>query len=661
MCGICGFVGRADDALVRAMTDALAHRGPDGEGICLFPSVDGALPVSLGHRRLSILDPGPRGAQPMSTANRRYWITYNGEIYNFRELRRHLERDGVGFETECDTEVVLAMYERYGPAMLARLNGIFALAIWDRERGELFLARDRLGVKPLYHALHRGVLYFASEVKALLQALPRPQLRRDVVANYLTFLWVPDPDTLFDGIFKLPPGHYATFSDRRRLEVTQYWDMSFAPERRSETACAADVRQTVERAVRRQMVSDVPLGSFLSGGIDSSAIVAEMSSATDRVTTFTVGASKADLRHEIVPDDVRYARQVAERYAVDYHEQILEADVVELLPKLVWHMDEPVADPAAITTYLICSAARERLTVVLSGVGGDEIFAGYPRHLAAQLGRMLNLFPRSVLGQAQRLIEGHLTLGRPGRLRGPRRNLMKLARGLDASAWDRYLTYCSYYRPAELSALLTEDTPLGDPFRRHRDHLERVRDEHWLNQLLYLDMKTFLPSLNLTYTDKMSMAASTEVRVPLLDDELVELSGRIPPELKLRRLTRKYVFKRSMEGVLPANIINRPKAGFGAPLRSWLVGDLAPMLDEVLSPQAVRERGLFDPAEVQRLVAANRSGQEDNALRLWALLTLEVWQQTFLDRPVRPSVEGSRPRPTMTVDGAARPLDHVLR
>jgi asparagine synthase (glutamine-hydrolysing) len=661
MCGICGFVGHADETLVRAMTDALAHRGPDGEGICVFPSVDGGLPASLGHRRLSILDPGPRGAQPMSTANRRYWITYNGELYNFRELRRHLERDGARFETECDTEVVLAMYERYGPAMLARCNGIFALAIWDRERGELFLARDRVGVKPLYYALHRGVLYFASEVKALLPALGRPQLRRDAVAPYHTVLWVPDPDTLFEGIFKIPPGHYATFSDRQRLAVTEYWDMRFAPERRSEAGFAADVRQTVGRAVRRQMVSDVPLGSFLSGGIDSSAIVAEMSRATDQVTTFTVGASKADLRHEIVPDDVRYARQVAERYAVDYHEQILEADVVELLPKLVWHMDEPVADPAAITTYLICSAARERLTVVLSGVGGDEIFAGYPRHLAARLGRMLNLFPRSVLGKAQRLIEGHVTLGRPGRLRGPRRNLMKLARGLDASAWDRYLTYCSYYRPAELSALLTQDTPLGDPFRHHRDHLERVRDEHWLNQLLYLDIKTFLPCLNLTYTDKMSMAASTEVRVPLLDDELVELSGRIPPELKLRRLTRKYVFKRSMEGVLPANIINRPKAGFGAPLRSWLVGDLALMLDDVLSPHAVRQRGLFNPAEVRRLVAANRSGQEDNALRLWALLTLELWQQVFLDRPVRPSVEGSRPRPPVTVVGAPRPSEHVLR
>jgi len=630
MCGICGFAGRADDALVEAMTGRLVHRGPDGRGTQSFPGVDGALPASLGHRRLSILDPGPRGAQPMCTRDGRYWITYNGEVYNFRELRRSLERDGYRFRSECDTEVVLAMYARHGPDMLAHLNGIFALAIWDTRCGELFLARDRLGVKPLYHASYGGTLYFASEVKALLPALPRPSLRREVVADYLTFLWVPDPDTMFDGVFKLPPGHYATFSGSN-LDLTQYWDMSFAAEHRPEGEWAEVLRYEVGAAVRRQMVSDVPLGSFLSGGIDSSAIVAEMSRVSNRVTTFTVGAGKRDLEHEIVPDDVRYARRIASRYRIDYHEQTLEPNVVELLPKLIWHLDEPVADPAAISTFLICSAARRRLTVILSGMGGDEIFAGYPRHLAAQLGRVFGSVPLPARRVLRRLIESHLTLGRPGRMRGPRRNLMKLARGLDASPWDRYLSYSSYYQAHELTALLAEDTPLGDPFRRHRAYLAQVAREHWLNQLLYLDVKTFLPCLNLAYTDKMSMAASVEVRVPLLDDELVELSGRIPPDLKLHRLTRKYVLKRSMEGVLPRQVIYRPKAGFGAPVRAWLVGELEPMLDDLLSPETVKRRGLFDATEVRRLIAANRAGTEDNALRIWALLTLELWQRTFLD------------------------------
>jgi asparagine synthase (glutamine-hydrolysing) len=630
MCGICGFAGRADDALIGAMTKRLAHRGPDAQGTRSFPAVDGVPPASFGHRRLSILDPGPRGAQPMCTPDGRYWITYNGEIYNFRELRTDLMRAGRRFQSECDTEVVLAMYEQYGASMLARLNGIYAMAIWDSELGKLFIARDRLGVKPLYHAEYDGALYFASEIKALLAALPRPRLRHDVVAEYLTFLWVPDPDTLFDGIYKLPPGHYATFADRR-LNVTQYWDMAFAPEPRPEKEWADAVRRTVRSAVRRQMVSDVPLGSFLSGGIDSSAIVAEMSTVAHQVATFTVGGRERDMMHEIVPDDVRYARRIAARYRVDYHEQVLEPRVTDLLPKLIWHLDEPVADPAAITTYLICTAAREKLTVILSGMGGDEIFAGYPRHLAAALGRRLDLLPRAMRAGMRRLVANNLTLGRPGRLRGPRRNLMKLARGLDAPAWERYLTYCSYYKPRELGVLLSKDTPMGDPFRRHRAYLERVRREHWLNQLLYLDIKTFLPCLNLTYTDKMSMAAGAEVRVPLLDDELVALSGRIPPELKLHRLTRKYVFKQSMKGILPSEVVKRPKAGFGAPVRAWLAGELDPMLSDVLSPEVVKARGLFEPAEVARLIAANRSGQEDNALRIWALMTLELWQRTFLD------------------------------
>jgi asparagine synthase (glutamine-hydrolysing) len=634
VCGICGFVGRADDELVNTMADLLGHRGPDGYGTRSFPGVNGGIPASLGHRRLSILDPGPRGAQPMCTPDGRYWIAYNGEIYNFRELRAGLEREGRRFRSACDTEVVLAMYERYGADMLGRLNGIFAMAIWDAQERRLFLARDRLGVKPLYHAEHGATLYFASEAKALLAALPRPRLRRDIVADYLTFLWVPDPDTLFDGIYKLPPGHYATFSEGK-LKVAQYWDMSFAPENLPGGEWAELLRHEVGAAIRRQMVSDVPLGSFLSGGIDSSAIVAEMSRVSDRVTTFTVGASKQDLGHEIVPDDVHYARRIASRYHTDYHEQTLEPNVVELLPKLIWHLDEPVADPAAISTYLICSAARRKLTVILSGMGGDEIFAGYPRHLAAQLGRVFGSAPLPARRVLRRVIESHLTLGGPGRMRGPRRNLMKLARGLDASPWERYLSYSSYYQAHELAALLAEDTPVGDPFRHHRAYLAQVSGEHWLNQLLYLDIKTFLPCLNLAYTDKMSMAASAEVRVPLLDNELVELSGRIPPDLKLHRLTRKYVFKRSMEGVLPREVIYRRKAGFGAPVRAWLVGDLRPMLDDLLSPEVVRARGLFEPDEVGRLIAANRNGREDNALRIWALLTLELWQRTFLDGDVR--------------------------
>ena len=371
-------MGRADGSLIEAMNSIQAHRGPDGAGVQVFPAADGSTPVALGHRRLSIIDPSERGAQPMAWADGRYWITYNGELYNFKSLRSELKADGVRFATECDTEVLLAMYEAFGPRMLERLNGIFAFAIWDSERDRLFLARDRLGVKPLYYSCHDGVFYFASEVKALLQALPRPSLRHDALPQYLTFLWVPEPETLFDGIRKLPPGHRALVANGR-LEIEQYWDMSFAPGDCSrEEQWVRRMREEVESSVERQMVSDVPIGAFLSGGLDSSSIVESMRRVTDDVTTYSIGFAPDDQRHEIAPDDLQYARRLAAELGVENNERVLDPGVVDLLPTLVWHLDEPIADPAAITTYLICSAAREQLTVVLSGMGADEMLRRLP-------------------------------------------------------------------------------------------------------------------------------------------------------------------------------------------------------------------------------------------------------------------------------------------
>jgi asparagine synthase (glutamine-hydrolysing) len=647
MCGICGIAGKADENLVGAMADTLVHRGPDGGGVRVFAGAGHRAPATLGHRRLKIIDLSDRAAQPMPSPDDRYHITYNGEVYNYRELKAPLQKAGWQFRSDCDTEVVLAMYAQHGPEMLDRLNGIFALAIWDRERGELFFARDRLGVKPLYYSLHDETFVFASEVKAMLAALPPASLRPEAVADYLTFLWVPEPETMFDGIVKLPAGHAGLWRDGK-LHQWRWWDLRFATDERPEREWVELVRDGIGDAVERQLVADVPVGSFLSGGIDSAAIVATTSRKSAAPTAYTVGFSEQDLGHEIVPDDLPYARIVAARFGLDHHERVLEPEIVELLPLLVWHMDEPVADPAAITTYLICKAARERLTVILSGMGGDEVFAGYPRHLAAALGRPLDLVPARARQLLRALVEPRMSLGPPGRLRGPRRNAMKFLRGLDAQLLDRYLIHSSYYRADELRRLWSpeqaERVAVCDPFARHRGHLREVADEHWLHQLLYLDLKTFLPCLNLMYTDKMSMAASTEVRVPLLDDELVRLASHIPPNLKLHRLKRKYVFKRAMEGVLPNEVVWRPKAGFGAPLRSWLVGELAPLVDEMLSPEVVRARGLLDPDEVQRLIAANRDGREDNALRIWALLTLEQWQRTFIDGSA-PTAPGGRAAP----------------
>jgi len=611
------------------MTQLMAHRGPDGEGIKVF---DGDVPAGLGNRRLAILDPSPAGAQPMSYANR-WWITYNGELYNFRELRLELELGGERFATECDTEVLLRMFVLHGPAMLERLNGIFAFAIWDDRERRLFLARDRLGVKPLYYTRADGWVAFASEIKPLLPFIGRPELEPTALADFLTFLWVPDPKTAFRDIFKLPAGHYA-WVDGRGLSIAQYWDLRFEPRRRREEEWRDELRTAVERAVQRQMVSDVPLGSFLSGGIDSSAIVAAMRATEERVSTWTIGFNREDLRHEIVPDDLRYARKVGAWFGTEYHEQILEPDILELLPKAIWHLEEPVADPAAITTYLICREARREMPVMLSGMGGDEIFAGYPRFLAFRLAQRLRGLPAPLRKGLERAVDPLARPGRPGRLRGPRRNLWKFMRAAGMDPLDGYLSFSSYYSRDELSELLVPGVVDSryDPLAAHRSYLMKDSGGDLLSRLLYVDAKTFLPCLNLTYTDKMGMAASVEVRVPLLDDEIVRLAAEMPSDLKLRGLRRKYIFKRSQEGVLPREIIRRRKAGFGAPVRSWLVGQLTPLVADLLAPQTLLDRGFVDPAVVAHLQAENSAGRADNSLRLYALLTLELWCQTFLDR-----------------------------
>jgi asparagine synthase (glutamine-hydrolysing) len=630
MCGICGVVGKASEAELGLMTDAMAHRGPDGRGVEMFP---GHPPAALGHRRLAILDPTPAGAQPMSFADR-WWVTYNGELYNFRELRAELEAQGERFVSECDTEVLLRLFVLEGPAMLPRLNGIFAFAVWDDHDRRLFIARDRLGVKPLYYTTRPDLFAFSSELRSLLPLIGRPTFDETALADYLTFLWVPDPKTAFREIRKLPPGHYA-WAGPQGIETRQFWDLRFEPEDRPEKEWRDLVADAVTRCVRRQMVSDVPLGAFLSGGVDSSAIVAAMSSENERVSTYTVGFDPEDLRHEIVPDDLKHAREIGSLFNTEYSERILEPDVLELLPKAVWHLEEPVADPAAISTFLICREAATRMPVMLSGTGGDEVFAGYPRYLAYRISRSLDNVPRPLAHVFEQLVSLVARPGRPGRLRGPRRNLWKFMRGAGLSPLERYLAFSSYYTTTERHRLLTPAfaAELGgyDPLERHRGYLDAVSGDE-LSRLLYLDAKTFLPCLNLTYTDKMSMAASVEVRVPLLDDELVELAAHIPSDLKLRGLRRKYIFKRSQERVLPDDIVWRRKAGFGAPIRSWLAGELAPLVGELLSESTVAKRGIVDPKAVSQLRADNTSGRADNSLQLYALLSLELWFRTFTDR-----------------------------
>jgi asparagine synthase (glutamine-hydrolysing) len=651
MCGIAGLISLNPERRVGAMLKAIEHRGRDDEGVWTSARADEeGRRACFGHRRLAIIDTSSAGHQPMLSADGRFAVTFNGEIYNYRGLRRQLESAGREFRTDTDTEVLLEAFAEWGNGCLARLNGMFAFAVWDEREKTLTLARDRLGVKPLYYAAPKGEdgqstsFVFASEAKALFASgLLRPELDAEGLNQQLTFLWTPDPHTLFRGVRRLPPAHALTWREGETT-VREWWDVSFdeVEEGKSEGWWRERVLETLERVVGMEMVADVPLGSFLSGGVDSSVVTALMTrhSAGRRVSTYTIGIEDEDLRYDIIPSDVPWARTVGRLLDADYHETMLRPDVAELLPLLVRHLEMPVID-MAISSYLVSREARETLTVMLSGMGGDEVFAGYPRQLAMSLAGALDPVPRALRRPAMRAVAGALPGGRPGCLTAPLRNAKKFARSAALDFESRYMGFGTYFTDEAKQKLYSDEmreaTRGLDAYYLHRRYFERCSKAAPLNRLLYVDLKTFLPCLNLDYTDRTSMAATLEVRVPLLNHELVELAARMPPRLKLRGLRRKYILKRAAESLLPREVVWRRKAGFGAPVRAWLRGPLRPLVEELLSEEAVKRRGLFRPAEVRRVVAENLSGREDYGLHVLQLLTLEMWCRIFLDeQPATP-------------------------
>jgi asparagine synthase (glutamine-hydrolysing) len=636
MCGIFGCVGgHRERADVERAVGRLAHRGPDDSGIERMVASDGGRDpdVWLGFRRLSILDLSPRGHQPMTDATGRLWLVFNGEIYNFRELRGELEARGHRFASETDSEVILYAYREWGVAALDRLVGMFAFGLWDGERRELLVARDRLGIKPLYYHHAPGRLAFASETKALL-ALPDMERRLDprATAAFFDFLWVPDPDTLLEGVRKLEPGTYGIYRDGA-LAIRRYWDVPLAGESvQGETAAVDRLDELLQGSVEARLVSDVPLGAFLSGGVDSSLIVALMRRAgRTGITTQTVFWPESVARYDIEVSDRDYARAVRDRFGdLDYHEIEIQADVIDLLPRLVWHLDDPVADSAALSTYLICRAAKERATVMLAGMGAEELFGGYGRHRAALLAERYRRIPRVLRrGFIEPAIEA-LPAARPGPLMSAVRNAKKFVRSAGLDFEDRYLGYRTYYSPAELGGIVRNGA--DGVLDRHRRILASTAGLDPLTRMIHLDLKTFLPNLNLAYTDMASMAASVEVRVPLLDHRVVEYVMGLPPGLKIRGRTQKYVLKRLAERYLPRDVVYRKKTGFAGPVRGWVQNELRPLIGDVLSRDRLRRRGVLDPDAVWRVIDDGWSGREDNALRVWAYLTFELWAETYLER-----------------------------
>jgi len=644
MCGISGIVNCGDRETVARMTHVQAHRGPDDSGLWDRKFPDGSY-IALGSRRLAILDLSPLGHMPMCNEDRTLWITYNGEIYNFAELRRELEGKGHRFISHTDTEVVLHLYEQEGPDCVRRLNGMFAFAICDMRSATptLFMARDHFGVKPFYYFHDSGRFAFASEIKALLQIRGiEAELDPQSLHQYLTFLWVPDPKTMFRRIYKLPAGHHATLQ-AGELKVTQYWDLAFPPANqpytRSEADLAGEVRERFRRSVEAQMISDVPIGAFLSAGLDSSSIVAMMRQATDQpVRTYTITFPRKYRVGETTLDDPEVATRLADRLGCENQRIVVEPDVTDLLPRLAWHMDEPTADPAIITAYLVCREARKQSTVLLSGVGGDELFAGYRKHVAHSWAQAYRAMPSLARG----MVEGALALlpsFRGTRFKGQLRLARKMARSASLGPVDRFIANCTYLDASQKSALYTSDLAAdiadSDPAGQHRSAFERVQGADFLHQMLYLDSKIFMTSLNLNYNDKMSMASSVEVRVPFLDRELAEfVAWNVPPGLKLKgfwKPTTKYIFRKAMRDILPREVLRQPKAGFAAPVDYWLAHDLKEMVDDLLSPAQLGKRGLLRPDVVSRYIQEQRSGRRDWSMQLWQFLTLELWMRTFLD------------------------------
>jgi asparagine synthase (glutamine-hydrolysing) len=627
MCGIAGFADaltrdseftqerlEADMRLLRTMCKVIRHRGPDDEGVRVEPG------VGLGMRRLSIIDLAT-GHQPIGSEDGTVQVVFNGEIYNYRELRGELLQEGHRFATTTDTEVIVHGYEQWGRGVFAHLRGMFGIALWDSRVRTLWLARDRAGIKPLYYVEHEGRLFYGSELKSLLAAgAVERAIDPQALAHYLAFLYTPPDGAIFPGVRKLPPGHVLCWRDGHAT-VTPFWTPPIdeavdVDETEAEELLLARLRD----AVRSHLVSDVPLGAFLSGGVDSSLVVALMAEASSRpVKTFSIGFD------EPAYDELDAARLMAQHVGAEHHEFVVRPDALAIVEQLVAHFDEPFADASAIPTWYVSELARRHVTVVLSGDGGDELFAGYDRYVPhAQVSRFDTL---PVPGK--RALAGFAARTLPHGARG-QRFLRHVARDDES----RYIESVSFFGPEDRHALLDGGVAAPDgpaPEDHMRARFEHVRHLPLVSRMMHVDFGTYLPEDILTKVDRMSMAHSIESRVPLLDHLLVEFALRLPLRMKLRDGQRKYLLKRVAARVLPPQLLTRKKQGFGVPLGVWFRGKLRGAFQDVLLSARARQRGYFNPREIQRLLHEHLTGRRDHELRLWQLLMFELWHRSYLD------------------------------
>jgi asparagine synthase (glutamine-hydrolysing) len=629
MCGIAGFVDRnghlentatESAALVRQMCDVIRHRGPDDEGSFVG---DGA---ALGMRRLSIIDLAG-GHQPIRNEDGSIWVVFNGEIYNYRELRADLEARGHTFYTDTDTETIVHAYEEWGDDGFSHLRGMFGIALWDRRARTLLLARDRVGIKPLFYAKHGARFYFGSEIKSILAAGGvTPALDAAALEHYLSFLYTPPDASIFEGIRKLPPGHTLRWNDGQ-IQITRYWQLP-AEETFQGTMddASAQLTSVLDDAVRSHLVSDVPIGALLSGGVDSSLVVALMARASARpIKTFSIGFDEREF------DELEAAGRVARHFGTDHHEFVVRPDALAIVDDLVEHFDEPFGDSSAIPTWYVSQMARRHVTVVLSGDGGDELFGGYDRYLPSP--RVETFDAR--LGQLGRRAAAAAWPVLPHGFKG-----RAFLRHVAQDPRGRYLDSIRFFQPDEMGALLTVELQRAIGRRRinaHGERFERFRELAWPSQMMRFDFETYLPDDILTKVDRMSMAHSIESRVPLLDHQVVSFAATLPARMKIEGGERKRVFKRAAAAILPPDVLIRRKQGFGVPLAFWFRERLREFVVETLQAKRTRERGYFQPQFVDRLVREHLGGRRDHSLRLWQLVMFELWHRRYLDGTSMPS------------------------
>jgi asparagine synthase (glutamine-hydrolysing) len=624
VCGIAGCYQQSDGRkLTDVMTDRIAHRGPDAEGV--WSHEDERVSVHLGHRRLSIIDLTAAADQPLRKGS--LVLSYNGELYNFRELRTLLQGAGVNFVTTSDTEVVREAWRHWGPAALDRFRGMFAFALADTVTGELVLARDPLGIKPLFYTERGDGIVFASELKAIVAALGT-ELRIEpgaLVASML-YYWVPEQRCAIQGVRKLPAGSWARLRPGAAPEINQYWRVQQVAAEAAQGP-AADLKSVVEESVRAHLVADVPVSSFLSGGLDSSIITALAHQDSDAVDAYTITFRPEDQKLEAMPDDAVYARKVARTFGIDLHEIEISPDIVDLLPRMVDILDEPIGDPAAINTVLMCEAARASgVKVILSGMGADELFGGYRKQLACLMASRYRRLPGAVRGPARFVVNSlPVSIGDRG-LRYPRwaKRFMTFAELPEEARFRRSYTL---YDPEALTALVGPELGrcVDDVIGEHAAIYDDNDLDDEVNRMCLADARLFMAGLNLTYTDRASMAASVEVRVPFVDKVVAEAAFTIAGKDKIRGRVQKAALKDAAENWLPHEIVRRPKASFGAPLRAWVRNDLRELIDDVLVGGELVQLGLIRREPLLRLIADERAGRDDYAKQIWQLLSTELW------------------------------------